>query len=197
MKWAGRWRFDFAAAVSAVLCVATLFMWHRSSRFHDDALSYRSQVIPLQRTHSLTLWSHQGRIGIRWSGITEARNSSPDPAFFRANIDRDFWMHSYAPEPSTYMFSPESYGSFLGMSGRFHNLFDHTAGADFSFWFAIHYWLPIVTSLILPGCWMYLRFRRSRLRDGRCHVCGYDLRATPDRCPECGEIPPAAEGAAI
>jgi hypothetical protein len=46
-------------------------------------------------------------------------------------------------------------------------------------------WLPLLVLLsLIAGAVDDARRRRSRR--GRCAKCGYDLRASPQRCPECG-----------
>jgi hypothetical protein len=54
---------------------------------------------------------------------------------------------------------------------------------------SIPLWLPTILLALPPAGWLLDRRRRHRQQvRGLCPSCGYDLRATPDRCPECGTI---------
>jgi hypothetical protein len=59
---------------------------------------------------------------------------------------------------------------------------------DFRYWYVqLPYWSVVaLTCLPLALRGRYWLAGRRRARAGLCRNCGYDLRATPDRCPECG-----------
>jgi predicted amidophosphoribosyltransferase len=66
----------------------------------------------------------------------------------------------------------------------------------YTWWIGASDWLSIILLAILPAvAWWgrHARLRHQGIAPGLCPVCGYDLRATPDRCPECGTIPQKKE----
>jgi hypothetical protein len=77
----------------------------------------------------------------------------------------------------------------------------------------IDYGSPVAFTSIAIPCWSLASllalvptiaairgwYKRRRLQPGFCPSCGYDMRATPERCPECGQTPersrePATQG---
>jgi hypothetical protein len=64
---------------------------------------------------------------------------------------------------------------------------------------AVPHWLILLAFLILPFL-SILRLLRSRLRRRRlnlCPTCAYDLRSTPNLCPECGNSPQPSTAASV
>jgi hypothetical protein len=62
---------------------------------------------------------------------------------------------------------------------------------------AIPAWFVVLLTAVLPALWGLRRLRqRRRYARGLCAECGYDLRATPERCPECGAAGNGVRGSA-
>jgi hypothetical protein len=65
--------------------------------------------------------------------------------------------------------------------------------SGFGSWLDIPSWFPLVVTGAIPTLYGIVIWRGKRHRKlplTLCRNCGHDLRATPDRCSECGTIPP-------
>src|SRR5262249_50354301 len=70
-----------------------------------------------------------------------------------------------------------------------------TSGAPlvvFEHWVGFPHWLFLPILSVMPLSWLRGAWkRRRRRRAGLCLTCGYDLRASSERCPECGTAFPS------
>ncbi|HYE17862.1 MAG TPA: hypothetical protein VEA69_05435 [Tepidisphaeraceae bacterium] len=69
-------------------------------------------------------------------------------------------------------------------------------GGGGRYWYVvIALWVPALVTAVLPAVAVGRVVRRRWRHPGEphaCRVCGYGLRATPGRCPECGTMVTAA-----
>ena len=97
-------------------------------------------------------------------------------------IARLFW----APMPFPFRLSFQHICGFNYQS-QLHRNFEGSGTDMAETTITVPLWLPIIACLVLPVLWFQRSQRKRRFsRAGHCPTCGYDLRATPDRCPECG-----------
>jgi hypothetical protein len=198
--------FSFSAAVSLVLCLATAALWVRSSSVIDMLFFDRwarhtvtAYDADMSRKHGyeadVTLRNHRFRLA-SWRGalVLDYLYQSSGYSWDRmksAGLDRP------SVEGPRYGYSRERIGiasmhyvtygqqwSGLGFRG---GKITRSATDFLRFW-CIPMYVPVVATAFLPTAWLRRHVRR-RSRAGSCMRCGYDLRATPDRCPECGALP--------
>jgi hypothetical protein len=152
---------NLVAITCIVVCAATAMLWIRSSRLTDRADRVH---IPIAANHAAV--SSQGRL---WLFVFGPPAAGTDPV---ARLDDT----CTGLEPL--LLDREVLG-FTWTRAKDSNGDLRVVGVPH---------VAVVIALAVPAAIITLRSVRRWRRGlrGHCVDCGYDVRATPERCPECG-----------
>jgi hypothetical protein len=191
--------FTLLSAVSLAMCVATCVLWARSYCRQDEfCRAWRTERGETIGIHNARLVSDTGQLAALRHGATEGPPApgESDWRWMIRGMDPGSWPWWVGREavgaPNPYDV-PASW-----VWGAFARGGDRGAGRGHYYeWVRVPHWSAAGLAAVSPACWAWRRGRSRRLaaarrRAGLCLACGYDLRATPERCSDCGTVPTEA-----
>jgi len=169
--------FTVMSAASLLLCAAAISLWARS--YHvQDVIVWRRPATAAPRAAWLFIFDKGTLIAGKWESPQQFLGVSA----FQGSSGYLSPYHDYSKAPA--LFHESLYPmNFIGPRLSFGG-FGLIIGGPIVF---LPLWFLAVCAGVLPGWWLAWRRRlRARLVAGCCSGCGYDLRASSGRCPECG-----------
>jgi hypothetical protein len=190
------------AVLPLLLALALGGLWMRSY-WIDESFVYRTKrASPSDPSLScLAIGSHSGGIEFEFLTVTVAGIQPPFPDVVSALgllCHSDGWHRGEAntrrkhPRDSDTRYLWDCLGTWAYTMRMDFNYFRVAPMRKTVFFVTVPYWFVLLPLGILIF-WQFLCLRRNRQRMklGLCPACGYDLRASKERCPECGKPCPA------
>jgi hypothetical protein len=167
--------------MSLLLCVATGILWIRSY-WAGDWLRWQDAT-QRHRIETRTIILRDGGMGIVIEHTYLPVIRAGGPVYTRTTIDHSaVGTRGYPGLGLDFPYITDMRA--MGFEFAYgHNQFSRYQGLGFPL--AAIFFL----GLLPPVLWARMRTKQRRRPQGNfCATCNYDLRATPDRCPECGTV---------